>query len=245
MKCIILAAGYAIRLHPLTLNKPKPLLEIAGKPMIEHILLRVEEINDIDEIFIVTNDKFYNGFAEWSKSYKSNNKIKIINDNTKSNEERLGAIGDIDFVIKAEKIDDHIIVIGGDNLFEFSLKHLNEFFKQKKASVIALYDVKDKELAKKYGVVELNDDTKIIGFEEKPENPLSTLASTACYIFSKEDIEELEKCIKEHKKPDNLGDFIKYLAIKKHIYGFAFSEKWFDIGSHDELKEADIVWRKK
>lgn len=245
MKAVILCAGYATRLYPLTLNKPKPLLEIAEKPMIEHILFKVEKIEDVDEIFVVTNNKFYNNFIEWLKNYNSNKKIRIINDETKSNEERLGAIGDIDFVIEKENISDDLLVIAGDNLFEFDMKKLNKFFKQKKASVVALYDVKDKELAKKYGIVDINENNKIINFLEKPENPPSTLASTACYIFSNYDIKELKRCIEEGKKPDNLGDFIKHLAEKKDIYGLVFSERWFDIGSFEELKEADIAWREK
>ncbi len=102
MKSIILAAGYGTRLYPLTLNQPKPLLEVAEKPMVEHILSKIEGVDDVDEIFIVTNNKFYNHFVEWLKSYSSNKKIKIVNDMTKSNEDRLGSIGDVSFVIEKE-----------------------------------------------------------------------------------------------------------------------------------------------
>lgn len=243
MKAIILCAGYATRLYPLTLDKPKPLLCVAGKPLLEHILFRIEEVEDIDEIFIITNDKFYNHFLEWAKGFKTNKTLKVINDNTTSNEDRLGAIGDIHFVIKEENLDDDIIVIAGDNLFEFSLDHLNKFFREKKSSVVALYDVQDKELAKKYGIVGLDDGLKIVDFEEKPADPKSTLASTACYVFSKADIEELENCIRENKKPDNLGDFIQYISSKKEVFGFVFGERWFDIGSHEQLKEANEKWQ--
>jgi len=239
MKAIVLAAGYGTRLYPLTLNKPKPLLKVAGKPILEHILFRIEEVDDVDEIFIVTNDKFYSHFLEWSKKYKSNKKIKVINDGTKTNEGRLGAIGDIHFVVNNEKIDDSILVVGGDNLFEFSLHHMTLFFKEKKSPVVALCDIKDKELAKKYGIADINQDKKIISFHEKPSKPKSTLASTACYIFSKKDLEELEKIIAQGKRPDNLGDFIKFLSEKKHVYGFVFSENWFDIGSKEQLEKAN------
>ncbi|MDP7180722.1 MAG: nucleotidyltransferase family protein [Candidatus Woesearchaeota archaeon] len=246
MKCIILAAGYATRLYPLTLNKPKPLVEVAGKPMIEHILNRVEETKDIDKVFIVTNDKFYNHFNEWLNNYSSNKEIKIINDHTKTNEDRLGAIGDIDFVINGENIKDDILVIAGDNLFEFNLNQLEDFFKEKKASTIALFDIVDKsKAAKKYGIIELDNNNKIVGLEEKPKNPKTSIISTACYIFSKEDIDELAKCIKENHQPDNLGDFIKYLSEKKDVFGLIFKEKWFDIGSHEELEEAHNIWSKR
>lgn len=244
MKAIVLAAGYATRLYPLTLNQPKPLLKVAGKPMIEHIMFRIEEVDDIDEIFIVTNDKFYKHFLDWSKNYKSNKTIKVINDGTKSNEDRLGAVGDIHFVLKNKEIDDDVLIIAGDNLFEFSLHHLNIFFNKKKSPVIALYDVKDKELAKKYGIALINEDKKIIHFEEKPNNPRSTLAGTACYMFTKSDNKELEKVILSGKTPDNLGDFIKHLSENKHVYGFVFSERWFDVGSKEQLEIADKEFKK-
>jgi len=243
IKCIILCAGYATRLYPLTKDKPKPLLPIAGKPMIEHILFRVEEVEDIDKIFVVTNNKFYSHFEDWSKNYKSNKKITIVNDNTTSNEDRLGAIGDIDFVVKHQNVDEELLVIAGDNLFEFSLVHLADFFKEKQASVVALYDLKEKhKAANMYGVVETDHTTKIIGFEEKPEQPKTSLISTACYVFTKKDLELLEKCIAEHHKPDNLGDFIKWLSGKEHVYGFVFEESWFDIGSHEQLKEVNEIY---
>ena len=246
IKAVILGAGYATRLYPLTHNTPKPLLKIGNKPIIEHILYRVLEVEAIDSIFIVTNDKFYPHFMEWKRHYHANVPIKIINDGTKTNEDRLGAIGDIDFVVKKEKIDDDLMVIAGDNLFEFSLRHLAEFFRHKGGSCVALYDLEEEsKVAGKYGVVRIGENHRIIDFEEKPQMPKSTLASTACYIFSRDDIEELERCIAEHKKPDNSGDFIKYLSSKKHVFGFVFTENWFDIGSHEQLKEADEFWSKK
>ncbi len=245
MKAIILAAGYGTRLYPLTVDTPKPLLDIGGKPLIEHILIRVAEIPGVDEIVIVTNDKFYDVFMEWQEAYNSKISIKVLNDGTSSNEDRLGAIGDIDFAVKNENIDDDVLVVAGDNLFDFSLVHLHDFFRKKKASVVALNDLKEKEkAAKKFGVAEIDNDQRIVGFEEKPEFPKSSLASTACYFFTKSDLEELEKCIRERRKPDNLGDFIKYLSSKKHVYGYIFTEKWFDIGSYEHLREADSHLRK-
>ncbi len=246
MKCLILCAGYATRLYPLTLDRPKSLLPIAGKPIIEHILERIEKLEDIDEILIVTNNKFFDNFRNWKRKYSSTKPLRIINDKTKNEEDRLGAIGDIDFVVKQEKINDNLLVIAGDNLFDFNLKSLLEFFKEKNDSVIALYDIKDKsKAARKYGIVELDENNKIINLEEKPEFPKTTLVRTGCYIFSKNEVEELEKCIEHHEKPDNLGDFIKWLTKKENIYGFIFDERWFDIGDKEQLKEADIIWSSK
>jgi len=242
IKAIILCAGYATRLYPLTMNKPKPLLYVGGKPIIEYIIGRLDGIGSLDAIYVVTNDKFSSHFNEWKKGLRHPKEIVIVNDGTLSNEDRLGAIGDIHFVIERERIDDDVLVIGGDNLFEFSLLHLHGFFLKKKRSVVALYDVKDRKLASQYGIVSLDSSHRIIDFQEKPAKPKSTLASTACYIFSKDDITELGKCIREHRKPDNLGDFIKYLSSHREVYGFAFTERWFDIGSHEQLREADEWW---
>ena len=244
MKALILAAGYATRLYPLTLDTPKPLLPIGNKPMIEYIVNKINQVGDIDEIFVVTNDKFFNAFDEWNSNFQSTKPIKIINDNTTSNETRLGAIGDIEFVIDKEKINEGLLVIAGDNLFEFSLVNFCNFFKQKKSTSVGIYDIKDKsKAANKLGVVELNDDSKIIGFEEKPAEPKTSFVSTACYLFTSSDLLELKKCIEENNKPDNTGDFIKFLSTKKPVYGFVFSESWFDIGSHDQYDEVNELYK--
>ncbi len=238
MKAIILAAGYATRLYPLTLSQPKSLLQVGKKNMLEHIIAKVEHLKDVDVIYIVSNDKFFNDFLVWSQNFKSRKPIKIINDNTTSNQDRLGAVGDINFVIEQEKIDDGVLVIAGDNLFEFSLNKFQDFQKEKDSCVVALYDIKEKEKAAgKYGVVEIDENNKIVKFEEKPQEPKSSLVSTACYIFEKEDIPLLKKCVGEIEALDNLGDFISWLIKKKDVYGYVFDENWFDIGSHEQLEE--------
>jgi len=234
MKALILAAGYATRLYPLTLDTPKPLLEVGGKPIVEYILKKVEEVNDIDMVYVVTNDKFYGHFEKWKGNYKGN--VKIINDMTNSNEDRLGAVGDIGFVIRKEKIEDDLMVIAGDNLFDYSLVNLHDYFIKKNGSVVAVRNFDDrKKAAGKYGIVDFDNENRIIDFEEKPEYPKTNFAATACYIFSKSDIQKLEKCIEEKNNPDNLGDFVKWLAGKSSVYGFVFNETWHDIGDKEEL----------
>lgn len=245
MKALILAAGYATRLYPLTENTPKPLLMIGPKPMVEHIIDRLKEIPEIDELFVVTNAKFYSTFVEWANNFEAPFPVKIINDGTTSNEDRLGAVGDIAFVIEHEKITDGLISVAGDNLFTFNLGKMFEFFKEKKGSALALYDLKDPALlANKFGVVEIDSDNKVIGFEEKPDNPKTSLTATACYMLTSEDVQELLRCKKEIK-PDNLGDFIKWLSAKKNVYGYIPEGEWIDIGGHDELKEVQARYEEK
>lgn len=237
MKAIILAAGYATRLYPLTLNTPKPLLDINGKPIIEYILNKILE-TDVDEIFIVTNNKFFNHFNEWLNNYKTNIPIKVLNDGTLTNETRLGAIGDINFAIKKENIKDDILVVGGDNLFKLSLKELINFQKSKNTSVIAAHDIKNKELAKLYGILSINGNNKIIEFNEKPQLPNSTIASTCIYFLSKETLNLLNKYIEEGNPSDKTGHFIQWLYKKEDIHAFIFDSEWFDIGSKQGLDEA-------
>lgn len=246
MKAIIPVGGYATRLYPLTLDTPKALLPIAGKPMMDYLLEKIEQVDDIDEVVVVSNDKFFKQFDKWASSSKSKKKITVLNDGTKSNEDRLGVIGNIYFGIEKGNINCEILAIAGDNLFEFDIHKLVEEFKKKKSSVVALIDLKKKEeVANKFGVCFINKAGKIRDFEEKPANPKSTLVATCCYIFSTEDIEEMGRCIRENRKPDNSGEFIKSLALKKAVYGKVFTDRWFDIGSHEQYREANDLYLKE
>ena len=238
MKALILAAGYGTRLYPLTLDKPKPLLPIAGKPIIEHILEQMNDIEEIGEIFVITNNKFTPHLEEWAKSFSCKKPIKIINDQTMSNETRLGAIGDLNFAIKNENIDDDLAVIAGDNLFGFKLKDFIDFAKDKKTSVVAGKYLDKSIIAGRYGTLNVDDDDKVLEFEEKPQDPKTNIAATACYFFKKEDLEKVDDFMKDNKG-DNSGDFIRYLVEKSIVYTFIFKEHWFDIGDKEQLKIAD------
>lgn len=245
IKSIVLAAGYATRLHPLTENRPKLLLNVNNKPILEYIIDKLQEVKEINEILIVTNDKFYPMFRGWLSDYKAKKRIRIINDGTFKNEDRLGAIGDLNFIIQEEGIKDDILMVAGDNLFGFSLNKLSGFFKEKKSSVLAFHDLKKKErAANKFGVGILDEEKKVIDFEEKPAEPKSTLAATCCYIFSKEDIEKVPEYVKVSERWDNPGDFAKWLVKRSSLYGFVFKEHWFDIGSFEGLEEANKFYGK-
>ncbi|MBS3138059.1 nucleotidyltransferase family protein [Candidatus Woesearchaeota archaeon] len=246
MKAIILAAGYATRLYPLTLSTPKPLLTVAGIPIVEHIINKIEEISSIDHIYIVTNNKFYAHFIDWKENFSSNKSVIIMNDNTNSNEDRLGAIGDIHYVVQEMSIDDDIMVIAGDNLFTFSLEQVHQLAQVKKSSVIALYDLKDPaKIASRLGCAVIDKSSRITEFQEKPMSPKSTLAATVCYFIKRDDVIELENCINENKTPDNAGDFIRYLISKKEVYAYVADGLWFDIGSPEQYKEANKIFSNK
>ena len=210
--------------------------------MVDHIMDKVNQIKEVDEIFIVTNDRFFTQFQDWHQSTKQKSSVKIVNDGTKSNEDRLGAMGDLHYTINKKTIKDDVLLIGGDNLFEFSLKDLVELSRKKNASAIALFDIKDKsKCAKKLGVATIDHTNRITSFEEKPEQPKSTLAATLCYILKKESITKLPSFIREGKA-DNAGSFIAWLIKSEQVYGLPFSERWFDIGSIEALEEASKMY---
>lgn len=243
MKAIILCAGYGTRLYPLTLNQPKPLLDVGGKPIIEYIIKKIEEIKEVDEIFIVTNAKFSEHFTKFVNKFKSKKKIEVINDKTTSNEDRLGSLGDIKFVIKHKNIKEDILVIAGDNLFEFSLKDVFDLYKEKVKTIVALYDVKNRELAKQYGIVSIDKNNKMTHFVEKPTEPPSTLSSTGIYIYPKKVIKDLLEYGSHGENTDKAGNFLEWLYKKEDVYCYVSNKKWFDIGSFEQLDEARKSFR--
>ena len=241
MKVVLLAAGYATRLYPLTLNTPKPLLPVAGRPVIEFILDIIGPLKEVDEVFIVTNQKFCKNFEEWNAKFSSSKKITVLNDGTKTNEDRLGATGDIGFVIENRKLKDDLLVLAGDNIFRTDLTEFIKFSISKRPSIsIGLYDVKDLELAKKYGIVSLDSNKKIVEFKEKPRKPLSTLAAKCLYFFPKEKLGIMAEYLKSGVSKDAPGFFLEWLSKKDIIFGYVFKdEKWFDIGDKYSYEEAN------
>jgi len=238
MDSIILAAGYATRLHPLTENTPKPLLKVAEKPLIEHILNKLEELDIINKIYIVTNDKFEDNFKKWLHNFDAKKPIEIVNDGTKSNDDRLGALGDIHYTIKTKNIKEDILVVAGDNLFELSLQEIVNIFKKKGHNVIVLHDVKDLELAKNYGVVTVENNI-VINFEEKPISPKSTLISTGIYLFPRKTLSLINKYISQGNNPDKSGSFIEWLHKRDKVYAYITNETWYDIGNFEQLEQAN------
>ncbi|MEA2032674.1 MAG: nucleotidyltransferase family protein [Euryarchaeota archaeon] len=246
MKTILLAGGYAKRLWPLTKDCPKSLLPIAGKPIIEYILDGMEHIGEIEEVFLSTNRKFETKFKDWLENYRSSKEIELAIEETRTEEGKLGSIGALNFLITHHGLNEDLLIIGGDNLFDFDLKELIAFYRTKKKTVVLLYDMMDKERVRgKYGVLEIDSDLKIINSEEKPEEPKSTLISTACYIFTKEDLALIGDYLAAGNNPDAIGFFVSWLCKRSALYGLVHSGLWFDIGSFDDYERANAVYGKK
>ena len=244
MKALVLAGGYGTRLYPLTKNLAKPLVTVADKTILQHILEKLENITEIDEIYVVSNNRYYEQIKSYLQRMECTKPIAVINDGTNSNEDRLGAVGDIHFSIKEANIQDDLLVIAGDNLFGFELEDFVKFFKGKNKTILAMRDLNSVEAVReKFGVCIL-EGTKIVDFQEKPEEPKSTLAATACYLFSKDDIHLVGKLI-EIGGGDSPGDLLKYVAEKSEAHGFTFHNHWFDIGSHENLNAARKVYYAK
>jgi glucose-1-phosphate thymidylyltransferase len=227
----------------LTRDSPKHLLKVGGKPVLEHVLAKIFPLEDVDEIFIVTNSRFFGHFEEWLEDFAKNipqgKRIEIIDDGTTSNETRLGGLGDLLFVIREKAIEDDVIVVSADNLFTFNLGSFTENCKAAGVSGIGIYDVENLDEAKKLGVVSVNEHDLLTGFEEKPEHPKSTLASTGIYFYPRSILGLFEEYAAESDKLDGPGFFVKWLYKRYPVKGIKLPGKWFDIGSFEMLEQAN------
>jgi glucose-1-phosphate thymidylyltransferase len=240
VKALVLAAGYATRLRPLTDTWAKELLPVAGTPIIDTIVERIGEVADVDEIHVVTNARKAAAFERWA----AGTEIRVHDDGTTSNDNRLGAIGDMRLVVERAAIDDDLLVIAGDNLFEFSLSDFVAFWHGKgRASAIAVRDVGSRELVKRYSVVELDSDDRVLDFVEKPPKPQSTLAAIATYLFHREHVPLIDAYLEAGNEPDQPGRFIAWLHHHEPVFGWRFAGDWFDIGDLEQLQHADNLLR--
>jgi glucose-1-phosphate thymidylyltransferase len=236
VKALILAAGYATRLRPLTDSIAKPLLPVGGRPMVDWILDGIRETS-ADEVHLVTNARFAADFERWAEEKG----VHVHNDGTTSNEDRLGAIGDIDFV----GLEDDLLAIASDNLFDYSLADYEAYWRSKGGSCVAVHDVGDRELAKKYGIVDVDGDDRITNFVEKPENPPTTLCATATYLYKRDDAARVKTYLAEGNPPDQPGNFVAWLHARAPVYAYRFPGEWYDIGDREQLLEADNRMRRR
>ena len=245
MKLIILAAGYATRLYPLTLNQPKPLLPVAGKPMVDHVLVSLGAIDAIDEAFIVTNEKFADHFEAWASRRNTSgfsSLVRVVNDHSTGDDNKLGAIGDLHLVLKSQGIDDDVIVVAGDNLFSDKLGDYGRLCAEKNAPVLGVYDVGSLKEATKYGVVESDANGCIASFEEKPAAPKSTLIGIALYHYPRVVLPLIDQYLDDGNNPDQPGRLIQWLYPRIPVYTWSVPGTWYDIGSKETLEEADGIF---
>ncbi len=237
MKAIILAAGYATRLYPLTRNKAKALLPIGGKPMIDYIVEQMDTVAELDEIYVVTNSRFAAQFREWAAQAQSCLPISILDDGTTSDENRRGAIGDISFVINEKQIDDELMVVAGDNFFTYSLRDYVAYFHEKDCDCVCVKEWPDKKMLSQFGIALLSSDGLVLDIEEKPEQPKSNMAVFAAYLYRRDTVPLFAEYLAAGNKPDAPGNFPAWLYRRKEVYAYVFDGECYDIGTPESYEE--------
>jgi glucose-1-phosphate thymidylyltransferase len=243
VKAVILAAGYGTRLRPLTDRVAKPLLPLAGRPIVSLICDKVAEVEEIDGIHVVTNGRFSADFERWAAERRAPPAVYVHNDGTTSDDDRLGAVRDAKFAVDRGNLGgDDVLVVAGDNLFDYSLADFVRFWRSKPhGSAIAVCECSS-ELVKRYSMVAVDEADRVVSFVEKPEHPTSNLAGTATYIYRREHVGLLDAYLAENRG-DRPGDFVQWLHARVPVYAYPFSGCWVDIGNQDQLLAADNMMR--
>ena len=239
MKCLILAAGYATRLYPLTENYPKPLLDVNGKTILDYLIEDLEEGNNLDQYIIVSNHKFYSIFKKWN----TYDKVTVIDDGSTNNDNRLGAVKDIKYALDYLDVDDDLLVIAGDNLLDFSLNDFIDYSKEKNSTCVMRYELNDINKLKRTGVLEVDENDRVISMEEKPQEPKSNMACPPFYYYQKEDIGLINEALYEGISHDAPGSFIQWLCRRKDVYAFLMPGKRYDIGNLESYEEAKRLYK--
>jgi glucose-1-phosphate thymidylyltransferase len=247
MKVLILAAGYATRLYPRTKNFPKPLLEVNKKPIIEYLIEKIERLTGVSKVVVVTNDRFAKVFEAWADRLDTRLSIEVLNDRTRTPQERLGAIGDMSLAFKKESYRGDFLVLGGDNFFQDPLDDFVRFAQGKTiASTIGVFDIKRKKEASSFGVVSLDSKRRVIDFAEKPARPRSSLIAMCLYYFPQEAVAHIREYMSD---PDNSSDaagaYIGWLSKKYTVYGYRFGHLWVDIGSKQTYDKINSITQRK
>ncbi len=238
MRLLVLGAGYATRLYPLTLDRAKPLLPIGGRPMVDRLLDSLDPIG-FDERYVVTNAKFAGQFREWAEGRD----VTVINDGTTSEEDRLGAIGDIGHVIDREEIDDDLVVVAGDNLFSETLGDFGRLARERNTPLLAVHDIGDLELIRgRYNSIEIDEAGRVTYFEEKPQEPRSTLSGIALYFYPRHTLPLIAEYLGAGENPDQPGRLVQWLYPRVDVFTWQVPGRWYDIGSREQLEEADRIF---
>ena len=238
MKNIVIAAGYATRLYPLTENFPKPLLKVGNRSILGRMLDDIDPLPEIDEHIIVSNHKFAPIFEEWLGTVSYTKPVTIIDDGTDTNETRLGAVRDLLLALERCRVDDDIMVLAADNILEFSLRGFIDYFKEKGTSVIMCHHEPQLHRLQRTGVIAVDDDMKVHEMQEKPACPVSNWAVPPFYIYSRQDLPLIRECLSHGCGHDAPGNLAHYLADVSVLHAWPMPAGRFDIGSLDSYKEA-------
>ena len=241
MKCLFLAAGYATRLYPLTENFPKPLLEVAGKPILDWLIDDMTQSGLVDEFIVISNHKFAHIFEDWAAKHTQLS-IKVIDDGTNSNETRLGAVKDIQFAIEQLQLDDNLLVMAGDNLLDFSLADFIRYAIGKQATCIMRYYEANEVRLHKSGVAEVATDDRVLSFVEKPAEPRSHWCVPAFYYYIREDSHKIQQAIDNGCGTDAPGSFISWLCGQTNVYAWEMPGQRYDIGNLESYEQVKRVF---
>ncbi len=239
MKCLLLAAGYATRLYPLTENFPKSLLEVKGKTILDWLVDDLDKSGKIDEYIVISNHKFFDCFSDWAKTKKLN--ITVVDDGTSSNETRLGAVKDVEFAINSLGIDDDVLVLASDNVLDFSLTSFIDYAESKNASCVMRYYEDNCKKLSKSGVLTIDDSEKVLLMQEKPENPESNWCCPPFYFFTRVDAKKIPLAINSGCKTDAPGSYISWLCKNTTVYAMKMPGSRYDIGnleSYEQVKQS-------
>ena len=236
MDAIILAGGFAKRMWPLTKNKPKQLLDVAGRPMLSYVIDSLNNL-DLDRIIVSVNSFFAPQFQEYLDSSVNIDNVELFIEESDNEDQKLGALGALTLLFKKKNLQGPVFIAGGDNLSDFDLREMVHIFNESKKDVIGLFDVENLELAKLYGIADL-EDNRIVDFVEKPNSPPSTLAATAYWLLSKDGIINFFKYIEEGGDRDAMGNFLAWNVKQNPVFSVSFSGNWYDIGGLESYSEA-------
>ena len=235
MKCLILAAGYATRLYPLTENFPKPLLDVNGKPILDWLVDDIDSLGEVDEYVVISNHKFAHHFDAWAEGKAQ--KITVVDDGTDTNETRLGAVCDIQFAIEKLSLDDDMLVIAGDNVLDFSLTKFIEYAREKNSSCIMRYYEPELKKLQKSGVVTVDESDLVLGMTEKSPTPASNWCCPPFYFYTKADARLVKEGIAEGCGTDAPGSYIAWLCKKTAVHAMEMPGKRYDIGSLESYEQ--------
>ena len=241
MKCLILAAGYATRLYPLTENFPKPLLKVGEKTILDWLIDDIDNSSLVDEYLVISNHKFAKHFEDWAKTKKV--KVTVLDDGTSTNETRLGAVKDIKFAIDTLSLSDDLLIIAGDNVLGFSLVKFINYAKQKSSSCVMRYYEESLQKLTKTGVLEIDDNSRIVGMEEKPEKPKSHWCCPPFYFYTAKDAQKIGLAIEDGCGTDAPGSYMAWLSSKTTVFAMEMPGKRYDIGNLDSYEQVQKEYK--